>query len=74
MMSTDPEFIETVPEIARVVGRSRATIMRWIHEHGFPACKLPSGTWFTSRSLINQWIITRAEAQRHARKRSQNRS
>ncbi len=41
--------------------RSRWTIRRWISEHGFPAAQLPDGTWATTNSLIDRWLLSRAE-------------
>ena len=71
-MSTDNEFLEGIPSIARAVGRSKSTIPRWIKDHGFPACKLPSGTWFTSRTLINNWILARRRTQTEAQHASES--
>ncbi len=41
--------------------RSRWTIRRWIEEHAFPAAQLPDGTWVTTNSLIDRWLLSRAE-------------
>ena len=41
--------------------RSRWTIRRWISEHGFPAAQLPDGTWVTTHSLVERWLLSRAE-------------
>ena len=52
---------EGLNEIGNVVGRSPRTVQRWIKIHGFPACKLPNGNWFTTDSLIDTWILARHE-------------
>ncbi len=44
--------------------RSRWTIRRWIDEESFPAAWLPNGQWCTTTTLIDQWLLNRAEAQR----------
>ncbi len=47
--------------IGQLFGRTRWTIRRWISEHGFPAAQLPDGTWVTTNSLIDRWLLARAE-------------
>ena len=47
--------------IGQLFGRTRWTIRRWISEHGFPAAQLPDGTWVTTNSLIDRWLLSRAE-------------
>ena len=42
--------------------RSRWTIRRWIEQHAFPAAQLPDGTWVTTHSLIDRWLLVRAFA------------
>ena len=49
--------------IGRLFGRTRWTIRRWIDEENFPAAWLPNGQWCTTTTLIDQWILDRAEAQ-----------
>ncbi len=44
--------------------RSRWTIRRWIDEEDFPAAWLPNGQWCTTTTLIDQWLLDRAAAQR----------
>ncbi len=39
--------------------RSRWTVARWIKLHDFPAARLPDGSWFTTPSLIDNWLIER---------------
>ncbi len=50
--------------IGRLFGRTRWTIRRWIDEEDFPAAWLPNGQWCTTTTLIDQWLLDRAEAQR----------
>ena len=53
-------IIETLPEIAKMVGRSDQTVRKWIRIHGFPAAKMPNGNWMTTPTLIDKWILARA--------------
>jgi len=50
--------------IGRLFGRTRWTIARWIREEDFPAAWLPNGQWCTTTTLIDRWLLDRAEAQR----------
>ncbi len=50
--------------IGRLFCRSRWTVKRWIDEEGFPAAWLPNGEWCTTTTLIDQWLLNRAKAQR----------
>jgi hypothetical protein len=43
-------------EIAKLFGKSRWTIARWIKQHGLKARRLPDGQWITSTSFIDDWI------------------
>ena len=45
--------------IGRLFSRSRWAIARWIRKEGFPAARLPDGTWFTTPRLIDAWILER---------------
>ena len=47
--------------IGRLFGRSRDTIRRWVYYEDFPACQLPDGSWTTSFSLIDEWLMSRIE-------------
>ena len=49
--------------IGRLFGRSRWTIKRWVDGEGFPAAMLPDRSYVTTLSLINEWILERAEEQ-----------
>ena len=43
--------------------RSRWTIRRWIDTENFPGAWLPDGTWVTTYTLIDQWLLARVEEQ-----------
>ncbi len=43
--------------------RSRWTIRRWIEHEGFPAAQHPDCTWVTTHSLIDRWLLSRANEQ-----------
>lgn len=43
--------------IGRLFGKSRWSIGRWIRREGFPAARLPDGTWFTTLGLIEAWVL-----------------
>ncbi len=45
----------------------RKKFMRWFEEKGFPLCLDPSGYWFTTKSLIDSWIMQRSRFIRKAR-------
>ncbi len=49
--------------IGKLFGRNRRTIRRWIENENFPAACLPDGTWTTSYSLIDDWLLARVEDQ-----------
>ena len=49
--------------IGSLFGRSRDTIRRWIQHEDFPASRLPDGSWTTSHTLIDGWLMARAAKQ-----------
>ncbi len=51
------EMLEGIASIAEYIGRNYWTARRYILYHGLPATKLPSGRWFTTKHLIDQWIF-----------------
>lgn len=67
-----PYLIEGLDNIAAAVNRSDQTVRRWARRHGFPAAKLPGGTWASSTGLIDQWIIARADLMAERRGRRAN--
>jgi hypothetical protein len=42
--------------IAKLFGRDRQTISRWIRHHGFIARRMPNGHWVTSLTFVDEWI------------------
>lgn len=53
------ELVIGLDAIGTLFKRSRWTIARWIKREGFPACKLPDGSWATDMELIRRWILAR---------------
>ena len=49
--------------IGELFKRTRWTIRRWIEHDGFPAAQLPDGTWTTTLTLIDRWLVDRAAEQ-----------
>jgi len=47
--------------IGALFQRSRWTARRWIADEDFPAARLPNGEWTTTLSLIDGWILARAQ-------------
>jgi hypothetical protein len=40
-----------------------------MHEkHGFPAMRLPDGRWYTTKTLIDEWVRAQIKAQRDAKR------
>jgi excisionase family DNA binding protein len=60
-------ILRGLDEIAAYLKVHRRTTWRWIRDYGLPAMQAPSGTWFTSTSLVDLWIIAASKAQRQAR-------
>lgn len=56
-----------LPEISKVMRRSPSTIRRWAYNQAFPACHLPNGRWCTTRSLIDKWVLAKAQVEMDAR-------
>ena len=42
--------------IAKLFGKDRQTISRWIKHHGFVARRMPNGHWITSLTFVDEWI------------------
>ena len=55
----DGKAIVGLEQIAALFGKSRWSVARWIRNAGFPAARLPDGTWFTTPSLIDAWVLER---------------
>ena len=62
-MNDQCDLVEGLVAIGEAVGRSRSTVIRWINQHSFPACRLPNGCWATTPRLIDRWILARRRAQ-----------
>ena len=62
-------FLEGIPAIATYMGKSYNTIIRWIEQGYLPAAKNPSGRWFTTKSLIDSWIVAGHQAEINERAR-----
>ena len=50
-----------VTDIARYCGISLVTVWRWRRLHGFPATTLPDGRIYTTKSLIDKWVMSRQD-------------
>jgi hypothetical protein len=49
-------------DIGRYLHVSRRTAWRWIQEMYVPAMQTPAGTWITTTSLIDLWILATSQA------------
>lgn len=52
-----PYILESVIAISKYLGKSPRTIQYWIKAGYLPAMKNPRGHWFTTVSLIDQWVM-----------------
>jgi excisionase family DNA binding protein len=59
-----PRVLKGLDEIAGYLRISRRTACRWVHQHALPAMQSPAGTYITTTSLIDLWIIAVTETQR----------
>ena len=59
MQQHSTEIVVGLDAIGNLFGRSRWAVARWIRNAGFPAARLPDGTWFTTPSLIDAWVLER---------------
>ncbi len=48
-----------MPKICVYMGCTDTTLRSWIRKHGFPASKMPNGSWASSTALIDLWILSR---------------
>ena len=65
------EFVlDGLKEISDYLGKSTPTIAKWIKHFHFPAMLSPTGRWFTTKSLVNSWIVAvgREDAHRSSSK------
>ena len=64
MPDRDPEWLETLNEIAVYIRKSPSTVKRWYHKEAFPICHMPNGHWATTKSLIDTWLLARNRVER----------
>lgn len=58
------QMLEGLVTIAKYCNREHPnTPKRWWFKEGFPMAKLPDGTWVTTKSAIDSWIVYRGRAQ-----------
>ena len=62
-------ILRGLEEIATYLQVHKRTAWRWIRDYDLPAMQAPSGTWQTSTSLIDLWILAAGKAQRVAQAR-----
>lgn len=53
--------------ICRYAVMGPTTFKKMRRDHEFPAMRLPDGRWMTSKSLVDEWIKARCQAQREAK-------
>jgi len=46
-------------EIGRYFRRSRSTARRWVKHEDLPAARLPDGSWTTTVTLLDKWLLAR---------------
>ena len=46
-------------QISQYTGLCVSTLIRYTRSDGFPVCHLPDQRMFTTKSLIDQWIMAR---------------
>lgn len=59
LASASSPIIVGLDAIGAMFGRSRWAIARWIRSEAFPAARLPDGSWFTTQSMIEAWLMER---------------
>jgi excisionase family DNA binding protein len=63
MLGLEPRYVPLtcilcgLEEIGAYLRVHRRTAYRWIHDYALPAMQTPAGTWITSPTLIDAWII-----------------
>ena len=50
-------------QISQYLGLCVSTLIRYRRSDGLPVCHLPDGRMFTSKCLIDQWILARLNAE-----------
>lgn len=58
---SNPEtyIVMGLENIAKLFGVTTRTIQNWIRKEGFPAARLPSGTWCITIGNLNMWLMER---------------
>ena len=46
-------------QISQYTGLCMSTLIRYTRSDGFPACHLPDNRMFTTKTLVDQWIMAR---------------
>jgi hypothetical protein len=54
-----------VRSICRYMSIGPSTFYIWTRTSGFPATRTPDGRWMTSAALVDEWLRSRLESQRH---------
>jgi hypothetical protein len=52
-----PRTLRGLDQIAAYLQVHRRTAWRWVHEYGLPAMQTPAGTWMTTTTLVDLWIL-----------------
>jgi hypothetical protein len=60
-----PRTLVGLDQIGRYLQVHRRTAWRWVHEYGLPAMQTPAGTWMTTTTLIDLWIMAARPGQTH---------
>ena len=46
-------------QISQYTGLCMSTLIRYTRSDGFPACHLPDKRMFTTKTLVDQWVMAR---------------
>ncbi len=57
----DRNFLHGMREIGEYMGLSVDTVRRYILRYRLPLTKRGDGGWMTSKTLIDQWLLSMAE-------------
>jgi excisionase family DNA binding protein len=52
-----PRTLKGLTQIAAYLQISKRTAYRWIASYSLPAMQTPAGTWLTTTSLVDLWIL-----------------
>ena len=59
-----PRILTGLDQIGTSLNVSRRTVYRWVENCALPAMRTPAGTYVTSTSLLDLWILAVWQAQR----------